>query len=175
MCKNLIHNHGENVFLVVGFQNFVGAWAPISYYVASPLPATISCQQLHLATHDSSRLFPHPARRLSRSIPATPCSTPKKHITWCRSLSLSVVSLSPLCLVPNESLSQKKHVILEHKKLSIATTKKYTATLKKYVFQHWIISTVTCNIKKHVLQHRKISTATKNVLHKKKLLQHLKQ
>jgi hypothetical protein len=35
--ENLIHNNGENVFLVVVFQIFVGAWAPASYYVASPL------------------------------------------------------------------------------------------------------------------------------------------
>jgi len=60
----------------------------------------------------------------------------------------------------------KEHVTLENQKISTATMKKYTATLKnmhfnieKYPLQQ---QKMYCNIEKYALQRRKISTTTKN-------------
>ena len=36
-CKNINNNHGEKIILVVIFLIFVGAFAPTSYNIASPL------------------------------------------------------------------------------------------------------------------------------------------
>jgi hypothetical protein len=36
-CEDLVYKYGENLFLLVVFQNFVGAWAPTSHNLASPL------------------------------------------------------------------------------------------------------------------------------------------